>query len=81
MDFDGEHKVKIETLSREEARDFIYWLLDETRRHETCVVEAENQRLMSPRIYQILDSAIIRHKEDLVGIDGKIREVKEMYGL
>ena len=81
MEFDSHHKVKIETLTLEEAKEFDGWLSDEYWRHERCVMEACDQKLVRPIIIPILESAVIRHTEDLFQIYKlriKLREVFEL---
>ena len=81
MEFDDDHKVIPETLTRDEAREFIYWLLDEIMRHGDCIAQAESQKAARPAIYLILESACIRHREDIKGIEEVIRKVRGMYRL
>ena len=41
MEFDVTHKVKIETMTKEEASAFIKFLASEIRRHEQDIREAK----------------------------------------
>jgi len=81
MEFDDTHKVRVESLTREEALQFTYWLQDELTRHETCILEAQNQKAMRPVIWLILESAEIRHRGDISEIREKIGQVMERFGL
>ena len=81
MKFDSEHKVLPESLTREEAEEFDFWLSDEYWRHDRCVMEACDQVTKRPLIALILQGAIKRHQEELDGIERTRKILKELFGL
>lgn len=80
MKFDTHHKVILETLTKEESRDFWDWLWEELWRHQDCIASAERGKALRPRIVPIYESAITRHKENTRNICRLIKTVKEMLG-
>lgn len=81
MNFDSEHKVKIESLTDMQAPLVIGFLLDERKRHVKCMQEADFKWSVCPMISEIYESASTRHLEDIVGIDMKIKRIEEAFGL
>lgn len=76
MEFDSKtHKVKHQLLTdKDEVRAFIDFLLRERRRH---VKEGKYSRAL----VELWESQVIRHIEDIEGIDNSIQEVKQRLGL
>ena len=81
MQFDDNHKVIIETLKRNEAPEVVRWFREEIQRHRACETMAENQKILRPLIHLILESACIRHREDIKAIKERIKRVKERFEL
>ena len=81
MEFYENHKVKPESLTREERSEFDFWLQDEIVRHCRCIEDALDQMTKRPLIIPILEGAIKRHGEDLYGIIETRRILKELFGL
>ena len=81
MRFNEEHKVIINTLTKEEAQEFIYFLQDEIKRHTKCIEEAGFKWHMRPIIGKIYESAGTRHLEDIKCSVAEMERVKEMFGL
>ena len=81
MQFDKSHKVKIESLTLEEAKEFDDWLSEEYWRHDRCVMEACDQKLVRRVISPILESAVIRHTEDLFQIYKLRIKLRELFEL
>lgn len=75
MEFNKDHKVKVETLTEEELVFFEAFLIDELIRHSLNVEEARLRKALYPAIASIYDSAIIRHKDDIKGIDATLRKL------
>lgn len=84
MKFDKNHKVIIDTLNKDEAKHYIDFLVREKHRHgdevDTCTENVFTlQRLII--ISEFWQSAIRRHKEDIMDIDCLIKTVKEKFEL
>ena len=79
MKFDTHHKVILDTLNKDEARDFLDFLWDELWRHQDCIVSAERGKALRPRIAPVYASAITRHKENVKDITRLIKRVKEQF--
>ena len=81
MKFTKNHKVIIETLTREQAHAFCDFLGDEVKRHKKCIEEADFMWGMRPVISKIYESAATRHEGSICNILKKMEEVKEEFGL
>lgn len=84
MKFDKHHKVILSTLNKEEAEQFIIFLLLEKNRHIDAIFVAEQcikiyeDRAEQP-MRRLFRSEILRHKEDIEDIDKLIARVKEKF--
>lgn len=77
MEFDKEAKVIIDTLSREEALDYIEFLEIEIERHRDAVNGACRYRYYSNKVVRKLwDSAIDRHEQDIEKAQKRIDTVR-----
>ena len=85
MKFNKDHKVDINTLTKEDAEEFVWFLEDEMERHFKAQVEASHisrEKLDYPPSYRrFYKSAALRHEEDIKDIQNLIKQVKEMYSL
>lgn len=85
MEFGSDHKVKIETLTREEAQHFIAFLMEERQRHldeiDYCNLLITNNKDGPQCFHEFYLSALIRHQEDIRDIDALVEKVKEKFGL
>ena len=80
MEFDKAHKVKIETLTLEEAKGFDCFLLIEFKRHVACRLDAYKMSANS-LIAEIWESAQIRHTEDIRNIHQLRIKLRELFEL
>lgn len=81
MEFYDNHKVKPESLTREESKHLDYWLQDEDGRHVRCIEGLLDQITKRSPISLILNGAIKRHQEELEGIIKTRKILKELFGL
>ena len=81
MEFDKHHKVIPESLTSEEAVRFDEWLLSEVWRHWECVHDAHRDMVQFPKIAEIYQSAVIRHKGDIKGISELRIKLRELFEL
>ena len=81
MEFYDNHKVVPESLTREEAQEFDYWLQDEYGRHGRCIEDAYGQMTKRPLVKLILVGAIKRHLEELDGIIKTRKILEELFEL
>jgi len=83
MQFGKDHKVKIETLSKEEAQDFVIFLSFERQRHLIAIQQANHfindcRRSKScSALIKFFQSAITRHKEDISETENLIERVRK----
>ncbi len=81
MKFDKEHKVIIETLTKEQAPHVVSFFEDEIVRHKKAIEVADFMWSMSQIIGEIYDSAHIRHQEEIDKAVLTIERVEEMFEL
>ncbi|MBU1172985.1 MAG: hypothetical protein KKD44_25775 [Proteobacteria bacterium] len=92
MDFDEEHKVKIDTLTEREADAFLDFLDREWDRHlREIKVAGEIKFDLKTRLPSIFeytaawdrfwDSAIVRHEQDIKAIEELKDVIREMFNL
>ncbi len=83
MKFSKDHKVKIETLSKLEAKYYICFLEEENGRHKKEIIHLEGyiSMLTIHPLIQFYESAILRHKDDIKDTNTVIESVKERFGL
>jgi len=95
MEFNPNHKVKIETMNTTEARAFLAFLNDEKTRHitnqdecEHVIQNAEDRfphdtegEIMVDTYREFYHTAIIRHQGDVDDIEILLRQVKDMFKL
>ncbi len=75
MEFDESHKVKHWLLEdREEARAFIDFLETERERHD-------KERRYSGAMVRLWQSQVLRHEEDIEGIDISTKDVGQRFEL
>lgn len=80
MEFDKSHKVKPESLTLEEAREFDKFLLKEIKRHDACRIDAW-VRQGNSCIAEVWKSAEIRHTEDIQAIHQLRIKLRELFEL
>ncbi len=78
MKFDSHNKVIVNTLTKEEASDFLDFLVEESYRHHACIAEAIGMKSLRPRIADVYRNAIIRHKQDTESIKKTTKMVMEL---
>ncbi len=81
MEFDSNHKVKPESLTKDEAQEFDYWLQDEEGRHIRCIEGLWDEVTKRSLITPILHGATQRHMEEVDGIAETRRILEELFGL
>lgn len=81
MEFDDTYKVKIETLTKEQAIDFLRFLTIEEQRHWNEVDYADKMTCVMPHIANVWKSAAYRHRGDIDDIVVKRQRVEEMFKL
>ena len=82
MEIGSDHKVKPESLNREEAEAFIDFLQTEIIRHKDAIEWAEIEvAFTKPPLRTFWEAAIIRHQIDLEEICRLIHQVKERFEL
>ena len=81
MEFDKDHKVKMSSLTTEEAKHFISFLLKEIKRHNSAVNEAVRHGVNYRAERPFWGSAIRRHAEDVVEIEALIETVRYKFSL
>lgn len=74
MEFDKEHKTKIETLNIIEAEEYIEFLERERTRHYEVWLRCQARS-------KFWGSEALRQKEELEKLEDKLKKVKEKFGL
>ena len=83
------HKVKLSTLNEDEAAAFVAFLWVERDRHKWAIEDAkfkseagdETDLTLEDEAYiNFWQSAILRHREDIINIDKLIQKLKERFG-
>ena len=87
MKFDDGHKVIFETLDKEEARAFKYFLEAEADRHAYGVSDIVGDELIrSPTtkydkaLNRFWRSEVKRHNKDTIEIDELLKRIKDKFG-
>lgn len=81
MKFDKDNKVIIDSLTKEQAVDFLKFLDLEEQRHWYEKAYAEQMMNVMPHISNVWRSASIRHSQDIEDIGRTRYKVREMIGL
>ena len=81
MKFDRHNKVMPESLTQQQAKKFDKWLLKELRRHKDCINDALWRTPDELEIEEILESAVIRHREAMKGIYQTRIKLRELFEL
>jgi len=88
VEFDSEHKCKWWLINKEEATEYIEFLVRERERHccEMVVIEVLYLRRRPKSVKgkarkELWASAFVRHHEDIKGIDQLITQVKHWFEL
>ncbi len=78
MKFDSNHIAIISTCTQQELLYLIEFIEEERIRHAGNIADAMSQALVKPWMASEYYTAVIRHGEDLLGIDAKVLEIRRL---